>query len=280
MMFAATDVSSLSTQLSRWEVAEYISAFFVAVACAGEGIADFTKWFTGGVKERKERLAKASTLLLIASLAIELVCLVKTNSLSGQLIGSLADKAEAADREARTALQNSSTAETEASTAKTDASSALTIASGARQEAATFKEEIKAAKKAAADANQKLADRKLTVAQQKTITDKLTQFAGQQYTVTAYWDSKESLNLANNIHFSLKAANWTYDDEGSKSMMLGGMIGIFVACHPEADENTKRATEALVSALQAEGLDVITRTPPTKNNPKNNKIWITVGSKR
>src|SRR2546428_470328 len=43
--------------------------------------ADFTNWFTGGIEERKELLAKGSTLLLVGSLALELICLVRTNQL-------------------------------------------------------------------------------------------------------------------------------------------------------------------------------------------------------
>jgi hypothetical protein len=82
--------------MSHWELAEYISCGLVTTACFGEFIADFTDWFTGGAKEKKERLAKLSTLLLIASLALELICLVRTNQISGKLIGSLAEKAEEA----------------------------------------------------------------------------------------------------------------------------------------------------------------------------------------
>jgi hypothetical protein len=40
MIFTATDVSSLSQSLYRWEWAEYISEAFVILACAGELVAD------------------------------------------------------------------------------------------------------------------------------------------------------------------------------------------------------------------------------------------------
>jgi hypothetical protein len=133
MIFTASDVESLSRSLARWEVAEYACAALVALACAGEYIADFTDWFTCGVKESKERLAKRSTLLLIAALALELVCLVKTNSLSGMLIGSLSDKAGAADTKAQSAIDKSSLAENKASVAAVTASNAG-IAAGKAQE--------------------------------------------------------------------------------------------------------------------------------------------------
>lgn len=103
MIFTTSDVSSLTVSLSRWEWAEYVSCALVAIGCGGEYIASFTNRFTGGVKEKKDRLAKRSTLLLISALALELVCLVKTNSISGMLIGSLSEKAEAADAKAHSA---------------------------------------------------------------------------------------------------------------------------------------------------------------------------------
>src|SRR5437879_4611550 len=118
MSFTPPDAESLSRSLSYWELAEYCCAGFVTLACIGEFAADFTDWFTNGVKERKERLARGSTLLLIAALALELVCLVKTNSLSGQLVGSLSEKAGEADNRARTALANSTSALTHANTAR------------------------------------------------------------------------------------------------------------------------------------------------------------------
>jgi hypothetical protein len=83
------------------------SASLVAVACVGEALADFTNVFTGGVEARKERFRKCSTFLLIAALAVEVVCLVQTNRLSGKLIGSLGEEAREADNKARTALDDS-----------------------------------------------------------------------------------------------------------------------------------------------------------------------------
>lgn len=107
MTLTASDVSSLARRLSDWEYAEYVACAFVAVACAGEYIADFTNWLTAGDERRKRRLAKRSTLLLIVSLAAELLCLVQTNSISGQLVGSLSDKATNADTKAQSALNKS-----------------------------------------------------------------------------------------------------------------------------------------------------------------------------
>lgn len=122
MIFAASDVSSLATSLGRWEWAEYGSCALVALGCTGEYIAEFTDVWSGWIKEKKDRLAKRSTLLLISALALELMCLVKTNSISGMLIGSLSDKAEKADAKAQSAIDKSSLAEHKADAANRNSS--------------------------------------------------------------------------------------------------------------------------------------------------------------
>jgi hypothetical protein len=312
--FTATDVESLSTALSRWEIGEYVFATLVTVACAGEYVAEFTDWLTDGIEERKKRLSKRSTLLLVASLALELLCLVRTNSLSGQLIGSLSDKARSADTKAQSALDKSGIAEnrandagikaskaqeksedalakagkaekslgkveSEASKARAAALNALALARSARQEADSFEKDIVSAKRAAAEAEAKLADRTLSDEQLRRIANKLVKFASQEYIVTAYWDSKESLGIANRIHAALQMARWSYSDEGSKSMMLGGVVGVVVWTHPNADETAKRAAKSLIDALNAEGIEAAPREQNPKN-PKSNTIAVNVGSKR
>jgi hypothetical protein len=101
MTLTASEVSSLTSLIEEWEISEYIFAGLVTIGCCGEFVAEFTNWLTGGIREHKERLAKYSTLLLISSLAFELVCLVPTNQLSGRIIGSLNEKAEEASASAK-----------------------------------------------------------------------------------------------------------------------------------------------------------------------------------
>lgn len=93
MIFVASDLAALSTALSWWEDAEYFFTALVIIACFGEYAADFTDWFTDGEELKKRHLAKYSTLLLVASLSLELVCLVRTNILSSMVIGSLGEQA-------------------------------------------------------------------------------------------------------------------------------------------------------------------------------------------
>ena len=104
MSLTASEVGSLTRTIENWELAEYVFAGLVAVGCFGEFVVDFTKWWSkgglwkllGSIEERKDTLARLSTLLLIGALAFELICLVRTNTLSGRLIGSLAERSEEA----------------------------------------------------------------------------------------------------------------------------------------------------------------------------------------
>jgi hypothetical protein len=297
-MFTASDVSSLPALLSRWEWGEYISEGFVIIACVGELVADLGREYLS--KARRDRVERLSTILLVLALSASLICLVRTNELSGSVIGSLGNRATEADQKARQALLDSSTAifqskdalakagnaeqslrqaEGAANRAQTSASNALSLSRGARQEADSFEKDITLAKEAAAKAEAKLADRTLTDGQVRSIGQKLGAFGGQAYTVTAYWDSKESLGIANRIHAALQVAGWAYSPEGTKGMLLGGEVGVLVWIHPDADENTKKAANSLVDLLNAEGIETASRQQNPKN-PKSNEITLTVGAKR
>jgi hypothetical protein len=141
MILTAQDASTLAATLECWERAEYVACALVTVGCIGEFIGEFTDLCTGGVQERKDQLKKLSTLLLISALAFELVCLYKTNHISGLLIGSLSDKATTAETKAQSAMDKSSLAENQASAAqlKTDALSTQADALTARMAIASGK---------------------------------------------------------------------------------------------------------------------------------------------
>jgi hypothetical protein len=135
MMLTASDASSLAASLERWEWAEYFSCGLVALACTGEYFAEFTDRWTGGIEEKKRRLARGSTRLLIFALALEGVCLFKTNSISGLLIGSLSEKAGAADIKAQSANEKSSLAQNKANEAVTSAGEAQEKANNVAKQA-------------------------------------------------------------------------------------------------------------------------------------------------
>src|SRR5437868_4152049 len=121
MALTPSEVASLTTVLSYWETAEYTFGALVTLGCFGAYAAEFTTWYTGGIKDLKDRLAKRSTLLLIASLALELICLVRTNHLSGLVIGSLSDKAEEASQTSAQAVIDAKAASGIARTAADEA---------------------------------------------------------------------------------------------------------------------------------------------------------------
>jgi hypothetical protein len=228
---ATLDVISLTKSLAWWERGEYVFTGLVVLACAGEYVASFTSWFTGGVEERKKRLEKLSTLLLVVALALELLCLFKTNSLTGQLVGSLSDKAAQADEKARTALTNSTTALNSASTAigksndaTASASGALTLAKGARKEADSFEQDIVTAKtqaasaeshlteamKRAADANAEL-DRIKTprsLLDEQELVSSLSAYKDTEYMFLSVFGDEESINLLKQIDDILQHAGW------------------------------------------------------------------------
>ena len=148
MSLTASEIASLSTRRTYWEYAEYISSALVALGCLGEYVADFTIWFT---RSRRKAIGRVSTLLLIAALAGELVCLMRTNSLSAELLGSLDDKAQDAFDKASRAITNSGNA-------LVQAGAATSAAGGAMKEAESFEGRIVAANNNAAGAIQKAAD--------------------------------------------------------------------------------------------------------------------------
>jgi hypothetical protein len=191
-------------------------------------------------------------------------------------------------------------AEDEASKAQTASSNALTLAHDARQEADSFEKDIVSAKKQATEAEAhlaearqlaanaaqgtaaitaELADRTLTDEQVKSIADKLKFYAGQEYDITPYRDSKESVGIAERIFLALRLAKWKFLP--SKAIgLFGGVVGVQVWRHPDADEQTKAAAAGLVAALLHEGIQAELQVQNSENNPKHSIISLNVGAKR
>jgi hypothetical protein len=212
----------------------------------------------------------------------------RNDTLSELVIVSLDAKATHASDKAAEALTDSATAITQAGAANAEsgiasdsASNAKMLAAGARKEADSFEADISSAKKESERLKEQLADRTLSDAQQLEIAQKLLPFIGQEYRITAYWDSQESLRIANRIHQSLLAARWKYlpPPQGG-AVLLGGLVGVQVWHHPDAEEPTKEAAKALVSLLNAAGILASERLESSVSDPKSNTILINIGSKR
>lgn len=112
--------------LGRWERVEYIAEGFGVLCCLGELVADVGEKWLG--KTRSKHLERWSTIVLILALMVSLIALVRTNELSGFVIGSLGDKAEEADRKAKNAIEDADKAQTLARQASDMAGSAKTTA--------------------------------------------------------------------------------------------------------------------------------------------------------
>lgn len=248
----------------------------------------------------EDRLEKAKLIaffgwfLIVAGVAGEWYAGTKIDDLSARIqscnearLAEVAEQSGDANARASAAYERASqnekeTAETlkQAQQERSDAARSLEVTKGYESQIAQANERAANAELETERLKKELADRTLTDQQVLSIGNKLKEFKGQQYTITAYWDSPESLNIANRIHLALKVvAEWAYSDEGSKGMLLGGIVGVQVWTHPAADESTKRAAKGLVAALDAEG---ITAVPKEQNpqNPKSNMIAVNVGSRR
>jgi len=209
--------------------------------------------------------------------------------------------AEGATKEADSFERDIVSSKKQAAEAESHLAEALRQAADARREADSFEADIVAAKKQAADAEShladalqrvaaaeqeatrlrdQLADRSLSDVQIAAIGGKLSRFKGQEFEVTAYWDSPESLGFANRIYAFLASAGWKYNDKGQKSFLMGGMIGVKISVHPSADQDTQTAANLLVKSLNDEGFACREELQNPENNPKHNIISVIVGSKR
>jgi hypothetical protein len=148
-------------------LAEYIFEAFVVLACAGELIADLGETWLGD--QRKRHLERRSTILLVAALSVSLICLVRTNELSGNVIGSLGNKADEADRKANTAIADSTTAVTVSGQALDTAKAANAAVGSAKAQAEHAVSDLHGLRKEAGP-------RRLTSEQKKKFTTFLEQY--------------------------------------------------------------------------------------------------------
>lgn len=107
---------------------------------------------------------------------------------------------------------------------------------------------------------------------------KLRVFAGQEFDITPYWDTKESMAIANRIGEVLTHAGWKYAPPKQSGFMLGGITGVLVYVHPSAPANVKNAAGALVSALSQQGIvsEIRLENPA---NPFDSELHLNVGTK-
>jgi hypothetical protein len=146
------------------------------------------------------------------------------------------------------------------------------------------------AKKGAADANARAleaqlalekfkAPRVLTDEEIQAIAEKLKSFSGQEFQIVTYWEMQEPLAFANQIYAALDLAGWKYIKLERATVMLGGTEGVQVWTHPNADEEVKKAADALTTALTGADVAAVVHKFQNVENPKDNKINLNVGTK-
>ena len=272
-------------------------------------------WWPLRILDKKAKRAVCGGMLVVLGVGFEQRYEWQTSKLEGDLEGAndqivtqLGGDAQQLDSRLKSATEAATKAE-DASTkafdkadkANISASRSLAVARDARQEADTFENDIKTARKEARDAlanladakrlaeyaqkettriTDTLADRALSPVQISDIATRLRPFAGQEFGMVAYWDSKESMGITNQIYQSLLSGGWQYLKPASGEMLLGGIVGVFINVHPNADRSTAAAAQVLVDALLANGIAAEVKEENPVNNPKHNKIHLTVGSKR
>jgi hypothetical protein len=265
--------------------------------------------------EQRHTLGRRSLILLILGIGTGLWSLIQTNALSGEVIGSLGEQAEEAGKKASLATRSSDSALarsaqavtvsgdalSKSGKAETAASNALNLARGARREADSFEKRIVSATQKATEAESHLAealqraakaeaetgrlttrfaDRSLSDAQVLDIANALKPFAGQEYGVATYWDTPECMAISNRIHAALQGALWKYIPPAAGTAMFGGVTGIQIFRHPDADDSTKKAADGLAEILNKYGMDAEVKIENPKNNPKQNRIGLNIGAKR
>lgn len=250
MILTSSDVSALSTALSWWERGEYFFSFVVAGACFGEYVADFKpKWYRTGDEERdarrKESISKISTLVLVAALVFELVCVVRSNALAGEVIGSINSLATNAASEAKRAhdlaegasdIAKHAKATADAAKSKADAASltaegarknsanALVLARGARREADLFKQDLATEQ---AELDRIRTPRSLI--KTADLVAALHPFAGTTYTLFSFQDS-EAIHLTEALGDVLHEAGWIREQP---SKQIFGLTYINLFTPPE-----------------------------------------------
>lgn len=114
------------------------------------------------------------------------------------------------------------------------------------------REKTAGAEKALLELQARLADRKLTQPQRNDLTNLLKEWPGTDVDVIVWGDSAEVEIITGQILECLQNAGWHL--HAGHSGGGGAVRGILVGTRPDADNNTTKAANALVSALQSAGL--------------------------
>jgi len=249
---------ALDALISRLEIRAVIFGVIVGIGVVGESVYGFRIWWNN----RKLRKLQDEE-----NLALQLK------------ISEFQQKAEEAKRD-------SAAAESHLAGAKASSALAEQHAAEANERAKRFESQIAEANARAAEAELELAKfkapRALSDDQARLIAGKLKPFGPQVFDVTAYWEKKESLDIAQRIADILTGlVGWTLEQPKSRNMIVGEIAGVIVSFSPQAGDKAKEAANALARALTDQGIEAKARADVTLGNmAKVNKIELTVGAKQ
>ncbi|MGH9533623.1 MAG: hypothetical protein ACRD2E_02060 [Terriglobales bacterium] len=268
MIFIASGISSLSRSLGRWEWAVNASEALVTLACVGELIADFGEKWLG--EKRRKRLERRSTIVLVAALFASLICVARTNELSGNVIGSLGEIAGVAGTKAQAALDESSAAEIKADgvmakvnaaeiaadDAQRKASSANALAHGASIEAVSAENALGRVKEDVARVEAKYAPRTLTKTERSVLVQYLAmapERPGTPIEVDSFIGASDGVSYATEIVDAINepATGWRAR-YGAQSTLGGNLKGVVLIVHDL--KSAPRWAIYLQRALKAAGL--------------------------
>lgn len=100
----------------------------------------------------------------------------------------------------------------------------------------------------------RLLARSLSLDQAVDIKNSLAAYSGQTFEIIPYWKNKESRDIANRLADVLISAGWEIDQPKSFVMLAGVVTGLYVAVSKTASPRAHEAQDALVEALNRNGI--------------------------
>jgi hypothetical protein len=228
----------LAHSLSSWELAEYFGTILVIVGAAGEYLAEFRH--IPRDEPKRKLFEKRYAIVLIVGLAVELLGLVRTSQLNGQIIATLNEQAQVATKDAATANETAKTFESRIAGANARAKSAeaqVASANAASHEAvakvADAEARIAEANRRAAEAvkaaeterlarlkiEERLAPRRMSAEQTATLVRDLKSLNGHKVTLFFISGDLEAAAFADLLGSAFKTAGLIV--ETRPGMILG-----------------------------------------------------------
>lgn len=261
-------MDGIDAQIIRAELWSSVGYWILVVGLVG----DIAVLVVPKHRERLEKLLAAFfTIVIIVGVAIEHRADAAISVLVSQKQTETALQIAQLDKEAGDDRKTAGEAEARAAQAEAHLGESNERAARANERAADAERETERL-------TQRFADRKLTDAQAAAIESKLRAFAGQEFDVTPYWDTKESMAIAHRIADLLNRAGWKYTPPKQSGFMLGGITGVLVYVHPNAPTKVASGAGALVTALNEQGIVSEIRYENTAD-PPDSKLHLNVGTK-